>query len=552
MTFTPSVLSKNDPNNTATLTGGSTFYGIWTGTTGYNTIQINIKRPYVPVQTTTIGKLEVQFSSDSSTITYTYTDICSSACEFIKRYNVLDAYYRVVFTPEGTPDQSDPIEITPRLCTNSLNQETKSISAFDNNSEALIDSFGKLRVTNPYTVLDIKFPGQTDGSGSFLSNQLQLCSKFTGTGGATGSSVSSNGYTVIQVIGSGTWTSQSRKYCVYQAGKSLLVNMSGIIMPTNGTNATPIAGCIGRIGYFDDSNGLYFEYNDTGISVCLKSQGTVVSQIYSVNWNIDSMNGTGTSGINLNFAKSQLFVIDFEWLGVGRIRFGFFIFGRVYYCHEITNINQLTIPYMVSPNLPIRYQLVGASSTTSQITQICSTVISEGGYSPVGRPFVAPGSQMYSLALAANTETGLIAIRGGGSNYYHQNILPSTVNVVDSSNGNVGLWRLRLFLDLTGISVSSWNSADLAYSVVQYATNSTTLSTSQITSFTAAKSIVVAQGYFYGRGTISFADLTGIFSQDLLQITSDVDGNSSILLLTCTTNGNNSTVYYDIAWNEIY
>ena len=69
------------------------------------------------------------------------------------------------------------------------------------------------------------------------------------------------------------------------------------------------------------------------------------------------MDGTGTSGYNIDFTKSQLYVIDFEWLSVGRIRFGFYIFGKIYYCHQISNFNELDEPYMKTANLPIRYEI---------------------------------------------------------------------------------------------------------------------------------------------------------------------------------------------------
>lgn len=101
------------------------------------------------------------------------------------------------------------------------------------------------------------------------------------------------------------------------------------------------------------------------------------------------MDGTGISSISLNFTKAQLFVINFEWLSVGRIRFGFYLFGKINYCHQNTNLNLLTAPYMLSQNLPIRYEIITTYGETGSLVQICSTVISEGGYTPIGRSFSA-------------------------------------------------------------------------------------------------------------------------------------------------------------------
>ena len=40
-------------------------------------------------------------------------------------------------------------------------------------------------------------------------------------------------------------------------------------------------------------------------------------------WNVDKCDGTGVSGFNIDFTKTQLSFIDFQWLGVGRVLCGF-------------------------------------------------------------------------------------------------------------------------------------------------------------------------------------------------------------------------------------
>jgi hypothetical protein len=110
------------------------------------------------------------------------------------------------------------------------------------------------------------------------------------------------------------------------------------------------------------------------------------------------MNGSGSSGIYLDFTKAQLFVIDMEWLSVGRVRFGFYIYGKILYCHQLTNINVLTGSYITQINLPICYSIHSSGTGTGSITQICSTVISEGGYETVGKPFSVNNTTGISLA----------------------------------------------------------------------------------------------------------------------------------------------------------
>ena len=45
-------------------------------------------------------------------------------------------------------------------------------------------------------------------------------------------------------------------------------------------------------------------------------------------------------------------MIDYEWLGVGRIRFGLAIGAGIIYVHEINYANSQSGVYMSSPNLP--------------------------------------------------------------------------------------------------------------------------------------------------------------------------------------------------------
>jgi hypothetical protein len=445
-----------------------------------------------------------------------------------------------------------------------------------------MDAFGKLRVSNPTTLIDIRFPGQSTGSSNFLSNNLQICSAIGYSAGATPTGTYENSKLIINMPFTGSsskyYISQSRNYGIYQPGKSLLFMATGVFDPAgangdvNGfkTSLTNNGDTItSRIGYYDfDSttlgsnipsvrNGLFLaiNYNNTGgtqtrtVSVNIKNNTT--TSIAQSEWNIDKMDGTGPSGLNLDFTKTQLMIIDMEWLGVGRVRFGFYAYGRIQYCHQVTNINSLIEPYTNSINLPICYSLCGTSGGTTftgYLTQICSTLISEGGYTPVGRPFTV-SNQTTPIAIS-NSELPLLFLRGGTSNYYHQNIVPTAITTTSSSTNDFMLYRLRLYLagdsPVTGGTIN-WNDVNTNYSVCQYATSYTG-------SFQIVNSLIIDQDYFYGRGTNSYQSLSNIFSTQVLQLTSNVLKVSDILVLTCYKVGSVSAsdVYGVISWQEIY
>jgi hypothetical protein len=111
--------------------------------------------------------------------------------------------------------------------------------------------------------------------------------------------------------------------------------------------------------------------------------GSVVDTgVAQSSWNGDKLDGTGESGFTLDTTKSQIFWQDFEWLGVGSVRCGFVINGKFIVCHTFNNANNLATVYMTTAILPVRYEIenLAATSAAGSLKQICSTVISEGGY----------------------------------------------------------------------------------------------------------------------------------------------------------------------------
>ena len=527
MTFIPSVLTKNDTNNSTSETDNDSYEGTSTLITGYNTILITLTSN---VDSNAAG-LEIQFSSNNSTWTTYYTDTYFSGTIFSKSYKIIDSYYRIKYTTA-----SATFTITSRLSTTIDNDATSINSFYSNIDDGYHDAFGKLRVANPYTLLDIKFPSDTTATPEYLSNDMLICTDSTDASATFGSSKC----VMTTSTNSGYYITQSRKYCIYQPGKSLLFLASGIIDDSTNTGTYTA-----RIGYFDDNNGLFFENSSETINVVLRNNSSDTS-IAQTDWNIDKFDGTGISGLTIEFQNSQLFVIDFEWLSVGRIRFGFYLFGRIYYCHQITNINSLTAPYMLTPNLPIRHEIRLTSGVVT-LTQICSSVISEGGYNPIGRPF-SVNNGITSITAGNNTQTPLLAIRGNSTaasvtnnKYNHQNIVPSNIQIFDSQNNRNVFYEILLYL-APSTQTATWTAVD-DNSVAEYALGSSiTIS---------GTPIVVDSGYVLGKGEIVFSNLSQIFT-NLIQITSDINNVSDVLVIAASGIGDTASCFSSISWNESF
>ena len=266
-----------------------------------------------------------------------------------------------------------------------------------------LDAFGRLRVSEPFTLFDSQnryaeddqFSSSTSGAGSsvtFATNE---------------SSVNMN----VGTVSGGKTVRQTFRRMPYQPGKSLLI-LTTFCMNVAKANLRQ------RIGYFDENNGIYLEKNGTSepsFVVRTNTSGSPVNtnSASQSSWNGDKLDGTGPSGYTLNLETVQIFWSDIEWLGVGNVRCGFVINGQFIICHTFQCANQTgkTKVYMETAILPVRYEIENTDATASSSTlkQICSTVISEGGYQQTVQDTIARRTSV--LGTISTTFLPLVSIR---------------------------------------------------------------------------------------------------------------------------------------------
>ena len=273
---------------------------------------------------------------------------------------------------------SNPLPVTGTV---SISTTSSASVTFPSTSS---DAFGRLRVSNPLTLFD--------SSHRYRDNNL-WSSLVVGTGSTVGF-VTTQG---LINIGIGTTAGcsvirETTKVFAYQPGKSLLV-LNTFVMNPKKTNLRQ------RVGYFGADNGMYFEVDgDTAYFVERSLSLGTTTRVAQEDWNVDKLDGTGLSGITLNSSKAQILWMDIEWLGVGSVRIGFVIDGAFIHCHTFHHANIIESTYITSGSLPLRYEIANTGITTSasNLKQICSSVISEGGYNvngiqqAVGTPINAP------------------------------------------------------------------------------------------------------------------------------------------------------------------
>lgn len=243
------------------------------------------------------------------------------------------------------------------------------------------DAFGRLRVSNPLTLFDSFHRYQDNGKFS------------TSTSGSANTQYKTNESVINMNVGTASGDKcyrETKRVFAYQPGKSLLI-MNTFVMNPQKTNL------VQRVGYFNSQNGVFFENDGTGNYVVLRSYtsgGVNETRVAQANWNVDKFDGTGQSSQSahpdrgtLDITKANIFWIDVEWLGVGDVRCGFVVDGLMVPAHIFHNDNLSTTTYMTTAILPVRYEIENANTTSSNsiMKQICSTVVSEGGYTLEGK-----------------------------------------------------------------------------------------------------------------------------------------------------------------------
>jgi len=195
---------------------------------------------------------------------------------------------------------------------------------------------------------------------------------------------------------------RSRTFFRYQSGRGQAIRQSVY------SSDAGVANQRRRWGYFDESNGFFWELDGTTFQVVRRTNtsGTPTdTAITQANFNYDKLDGTGASGFTLDVAKGNIYEIDFSWLGVGRVRW--FVNGIL--AHEETYSNTLAVPYMQTAVLPIQYEVVNTGAAAiGSITNVCSTVYSDGGNIV---PAYAFGARNTVDIAVGTTETLLMAIR---------------------------------------------------------------------------------------------------------------------------------------------
>lgn len=402
-------------------------------------------------------------------------------------------------------------------------------------SGSLTDAFGRLRFSQPFTLFD--------SSHRFNDNGLWVTSN---TASNSSHTFVENQSTVDMNVGTTANAEvirETTKVFSYQPGKSLLI-MNSVAF------SQPKANVRQRVGYFGKSNGIYLENdgNTNYLVVRTNTSSTVTeTRVAQSDWNVDKFDGTGYStqlGFErtaLDIGKANIFWIDVEWLGVGDVRCGFVVDGKMLPAHIFHHENQITVPYMTTASLPLRLEIknTGVTASNSTLSQICSTVISEGGYELYGSQQAVGTTITAPVDLpTAGTYYPVVSIRLK-QNRLDAIVILTALSILGITNNAYYNWQVRANANTSG--GGTWVSAGTD-SAVEYKLDGGSVTGGRIlaSGFTGATTQSISPVDILKEALFKFQLERNSFANTAYELT---------LVASASTNG--ADIYGSMDWEEI-
>lgn len=303
-------------------------------------------------------------------------------------------------------------------------------------NEASIDAANRLRVSEQITLGDYR---QINDDLPYFFDEVTDRTATTNYVKATGGvemNVTANGdYAIRQ-------TFQSHNYA---AGKSQIIELTF-------SEFQPQTNVIKRAGYYRSSfvapynsniDGIYIESSEGNVWLCIQKNGTEVLKLRQSDWQ-DRLDGSGNSGVIIDWTKFNVLVIDFLYLGGTQIRFGFILDGQIQWVYRLSYANNFSSPFVESPMQPIRYEIRSTGGAGS-FNHICAQVSSEGSIGEVGimRSYDTGANIVSCPTIGVQYNLMAIRLKDG---YENISINPVSFSALSSSNDD---FIIRLLLNPT-------------------------------------------------------------------------------------------------------
>lgn len=317
-----------------------------------------------------------------------------------------------------------------------------NILAVDNRGSASIRFAEGQPTLSGFGSLKVSAARATGVYESSLDTYEALFSTVTANGGASSyTPVQSSQVLSVSSLSGSRVAMTTNRYHYYQPGSS------NLFLQTVALGDTGKVGNSRRWGGFDTNDGLFFELQGTTLNVVIRNStsGSVVeTRIPKSSWNGDKLDGNGLSGYSIDLTGINVYWIDYQWLGAGRVRFGIYApDGARVTCHTVQNAGQHSLPYMRTGTLPVAFENVNTASTGagSELRAVCSAVYTEGDFSDYA---FWRFSDVDKQITGVTTDTVAFSIRTLATyNGKHNSVVcyPETLNVWCDQPVSVTFWQ---------------------------------------------------------------------------------------------------------------
>lgn len=280
-----------------------------------------------------------------------------------------------------------------------------------------------------------------------------------------------------------------------------------------------------------------------------------VFETQSANWDFDVS--------DRDWSKSHIFVMDFQSLKVGKIRFALDIDGELKVVGSIKNDNRISHGYWQDPNQPLVWRIYNTATETiteigyddgvngigfkftqplnssAECIAICGTVKSEGGGGLFDIAGIPTGCSTQTTSRAVgNTIVPVISVRSKTLFKGQTNktiIIPDKLNVQTDND-------IHYYFVLGGtLTGASWVDVDSNNSAGEFDVSATAISGGKIIDpdylASGARNRTSGEGNFLGKSVLSASRGT--------------DGQGILTVVAIRTSGSNASVFMGIGLNEI-
>lgn len=392
-----------------------------------------------------------------------------------------------------------------------------------------LTSFGDFRTTELHPIIQANFS-------TTVSNTDVCQHTLVNTGTVTQA-------TGMAVIGSGTTTGStarlaSTKPCKYREGLGGLMRFTALF-------TSPVAGTEQYVGLGDEAgtskflkNGYTIGYTGTTFEIQRWQNDVLVQQIAQSSWD-DKLDGTGASGMTVDFTKLNVWAINYQYLGGGNIFFSVEnkATGRFVQFHNLQYAGAFTVPSTYNPNFKVQMWVNNGATTSNMILKCASYAYFVEGHTEITEIHQPQFSTGFQTKSTVTTEVAIVTIKNKTTyptaaplTNFISILLERWVANIDN-NGATNVAVLRLVKNATLGGTPSYTDINATNSLVSYDTAGTTVT----------GGTTLASGSLTGKNDSFAEDLRGY---NILLAPGDT-------LTIAGSSANSATIQSSLLWKEL-